>query len=73
MKDPIFLGLVAIGVLLLVGAGVLGAPLGIYQAWRKSGQLRWNWKPMFLISWRSVVIVLVVVLYLVILAFMIAG
>ncbi len=72
MEDAILLGLVAIGVLLLVGAGVFGVPLAIYREWRKSGQLRWHWEPIFLISWRSVVVVLVVVLYLAILAFMIA-
>ncbi len=73
MEDAILFGLVAIGVLLLLGAGVFNVPLAIYREWRKSGQLRWNWKPIFLISWRSVVIVLVVVVYLLILAFMIAG
>lgn len=73
MQDAILLGLLAIGVLLLAGAGVFGVPLTIYREWRKGEQLRWHWEPVFLISWRSVVIVLVVMLYLVILAFMIAG
>ena len=73
MEDYVFLGLVAVGVLLLFGAGLFGVPLGIYRARPKSGQPRWNWTPILLISVPAAVIVLFVVVYSIIFAFILAS
>ncbi len=43
--------------LLLLGAGVVGMLAGLAQARPKDGQPNWAWKPIFLISVPSVLLV----------------
>ena len=59
--------LVELGYLLLFGAGVLGIPFGVYRAWPKNNQPRWNWTPVLLISIPSALLVSVLVTWLILL------
>ena len=57
--DAVALGLLVLVVFLLFGAGLFGVPYGIYRAWPKASQPKWNWKPALLISVPSALVVYV--------------